>query len=208
MVSMSLLMFQVYRLALQTREQHIRREKATSNICTAQALLANIAAMYAVYHGPQGLYNIAFKVHSNTIVLARALKRLGVEVGNKHFFDTLTVKVACGSKKVVEIAEARGVNFRIVGESGVGVSLDETVSREDIVNIVEIFVEAGGVKGVDARNLVDEVAAGLDPSERGFPSELARTSDYMTHPVFNTYHSETEMLRYITTLQNKVFISN
>jgi glycine dehydrogenase len=186
-------------LALQTREQHIRREKATSNICTAQALLANIAAMYAVYHGPAGLKAIANKVHENTVLLAEALKTIGIEVENEFYFDTLTIKVM-DSSAVIAKAESVGVNFRIVGDGVVGVSLDETVTREDLVRIVGIF--AG--ENLSAKGLLEAAEYGVDASSRGFPAQLERTSDYLTHPVFNTYHSETEMLRYITTLQNKV----
>jgi len=192
---------QVYRLALQTREQHIRREKATSNICTAQALLANMAAMYAVYHGPDGIRQISRIIQSNTALLYNALKKLGLTIENSTFFDTLTVKLPYESQNLIREAEKLSINFRVVGSSTIGISLDETVTRQDLVDILNVFIKTGqnGSK-VSADQLYDSLQK-MEPT--GIPKKFSRTSKFLTHPVFNTYHSETEMLRYIVELQNK-----
>jgi glycine dehydrogenase len=186
-----------YRLALQTREQHIRREKATSNICTAQVLLAVMASMYAVYHGPQGLQQIARRVHRLTGVLASNLKTLGYTITNDSWFDTLTVAVS-NAEQLHASAHSHGVNLRVIDASHVGISLDETTSREDIALLWTVFAHpAGGpAHGPD----FDSVEAAV---ERSFPEALARTSAYLSHPVFNRYHSETEMLRYLRSLADK-----
>nr|WP_315212772.1 aminomethyl-transferring glycine dehydrogenase [uncultured Duganella sp.] len=186
-----------YRLALQTREQHIRREKATSNICTAQVLLAVMASMYAVYHGPKGLLQIARRVHRYTGVLASNLKTLGYTVTNDTFFDTLTVAVA-NAEQLHASAHSHGVNLRVIDASHVGVSLDETTTREDIALLWTVFAHpvGGPAHGPD----FDTVEAAVAES---FPASLARSSEYLTHPVFNRYHSETEMLRYLRSLADK-----
>ena len=186
-----------YRLALQTREQHIRREKATSNICTAQVLLAVMASMYAVYHGPKGLRQIAQRVHRYTGVLAANLKTLGYTVTNDTWFDTLTIAVK-NAEQLHASAHSHGVNLRVIDASHVGVSLDETTTREDIALLWTVFSHpAGGpAHGPD----FDSVEAAV---LRAFPDALARTSEYLSHPVFNRYHSETEMLRYLRSLADK-----
>ncbi|KAJ1723694.1 glycine decarboxylase subunit P [Coemansia erecta] len=186
-----------YRLALQTREQHIRREKASSNICTAQALLANMAAMYAVYHGPEGVRAIADRIHRYTQVLAAAVAEAGHTVENASYFDTLRVQVQ-DAQKVHERAEAREINLRRIDARTVGVTLDETVGRKDLEALVEVF--GGNVAGIDA---LAAAAAPTVAESPAVPRSLVRQSAILTHPVFNRYHSETEMLRYITQLQNK-----
>ncbi len=182
-----------YRLALQTREQHIRREKATSNICTAQVLPAVVASMYAVYHGPQGLKRIAERVASYTAILHAGLTRMGVKVVTPHVFDTLLVE--CDAAAVTAKAVAAQANLRKHSDKHVGVSLDETTSRTDIEALWAWFAPAGA-----AVPTVAEFAAGV---ESLIPAHLRRTSAYLTHPVFNTHHSETEMLRYIRSLSDK-----
>jgi glycine dehydrogenase len=187
-----------YRMTLQTREQHIRREKATSNICTAQALLANMAAMYAVYHGPKGIRAIAERVHGLARLLARAIGELGFPQQNDAYFDTLFITA---TKDVVASvrgkAVAAGLNFRYT-ESGIGIALDETATLADLRAIAGVFAAAAGKSGSDAL---------LDPStlghERAVPEPLRRTSTYLAHPVFNTHHSETEMMRYMRSLERK-----
>ena len=178
------------RLALQTREQHIRREKATSNICTAQVLLAVLASMYAVWHGPSGLKQIAQRIHDLTALLAASLDSTGVVVLNESFFDTLTVRVPNQADRVLERALAEGINLRRVDSNTVGVSLDETCDLE----VVESLVRAFGC-GSRAPVTVDH------PS--GIPPQLERSSNFLTHSVFNSYRSETEMLRYIRRLADK-----
>ncbi|MHA0033839.1 aminomethyl-transferring glycine dehydrogenase [Deinococcus sp. PESE-13] len=175
------------RMAMQTREQHIRREKATSNICTAQALLANMAAAYAVWHGPEGIKIIAERVHRLTGILAKALQDAGIKA-NETFFDTLTFE---GQDELGARAEAKGINFRLDGGK-VGISLDETVTPQDLADIIEVVTG----KGVDVQKLD---AAAVD----GIPADLKRQSDFLTHPVFNTHHSEHGMLRYLKQLENK-----
>ncbi|MBA5607496.1 aminomethyl-transferring glycine dehydrogenase [Duganella sp. FT3S] len=184
-----------YRLALQTREQHIRREKATSNICTAQVLLAVIASMYAVYHGPAGLRQIAQRVHRYTGVLAAGLKALGYTLANDSYFDTLTVQTA-RADQLHAVAVANGVNLRKVDANHVGVSLDETTTRDDIELLWTIF--ADGANG--AKPAFDAIEASVADA---FPAALNRTSSYLDHPVFNRYHSEHEMLRYLRALADK-----
>jgi glycine dehydrogenase len=183
---------QAYRLALQTREQHIRREKATSNICTAQVLLAVMASMYAVYHGPKGLERIAQRVHRYTGVLAAALGQLGYQLANATFFDTLTVKTDRAAELHATAVE-NGINLRRIDAGHVGVSLDETTTREDLELLVKVF---GNGAAVDIEAL-DSAA------QAAFPAVLARTSAYLAHPTFNRYHSETEMLRYLRSLADK-----
>ncbi|WP_440467956.1 aminomethyl-transferring glycine dehydrogenase [Pseudomonas sp. YH-1] len=183
------------RMALQTREQHIRREKANSNVCTSQVLLANIASLYAVYHGPQGLKRIAQRVHRLTSVLAAGLAAKGLKPVNQHFFDTLTLDVGAQQQTIVERARAARVNLRIVGEDRLGVSLDETTSAETLASLFDILLGAG--HGLDVAQLdAGQVADGI-------PAALQRSSDYLTHPVFNRHHSETEMLRYLRQLEGK-----
>jgi glycine dehydrogenase len=184
------------RLALQTREQHIRREKATSNLCTAQALLASAAAMFACYHGPHGLRQIARRIHLLTEVLARGLGRLGYQAGPKHFFDTL--RVALGDRPLEEIlrlAEGRRMNFRAINEHTIGIALDETTTEQDVADILRVF---NGNRAPDFD--LAELAAEADGA---YPAPFARTSRYLTHPVFNRYHSETEMLRYLKRLESR-----
>ena len=182
------------RLALQTREQHIRREKATSNICTAQVLLAVMASMYAVYHGPAGLKQIAENIHSLTVLLAQGLKRLGYSVVSESFFDTLRVELGTHNlKDILANSEQLQINLRIFDATAVGISLDETTTPEDLIDLWQIF--AG----------TDDLPFTLE--ELTFPSlphlSLCRTSTYLTHPVFNRYHSETELLRYLHKLEAK-----
>ncbi|MBA5637549.1 aminomethyl-transferring glycine dehydrogenase [Duganella sp. LX20W] len=184
-----------YRLALQTREQHIRREKATSNICTAQVLLAVIASMYAVYHGPAGLRQIAQRVHRYTGVLAAGLKALGYTLANDSYFDTLTVQTA-RAEQLHAVAVANGVNLRKVDANHVGLSLDETTTRDDIELLWTIF--ADGANG--AKPAFDAIEASVADA---FPAALNRSSSYLDHPVFNRYHSEHEMLRYLRALADK-----
>ena len=182
-----------YRMALQTREQHIRREKATSNICTAQALLANIAAMYAVYHGPHGLRAIAQQVHKLARVAEDALTGLGFKQTNASYFDTLRF-VGVDAAALRTEAERYGINFRYA-EDGVGVSLDETTTILDVAEIVQVFAAAGGKKGTAVFRDGDFTLKA--------PAALRRSSQYLTHPVFNTHHSETKMMRYIKSLERK-----
>jgi glycine dehydrogenase len=183
-----------YRLALQTREQHIRREKATSNICTAQVLLAVMASMYAVYHGPAGLERIARRVQRLASVLRAGLGRLGVRVLNATHFDTLTVEAGESHGAIVQRAQAARMNFRLLDGGRLGISLDETTTRADVEAILAVF--AGRATTFEAAALEREAAAAV-------PAALERTSKYLTHPVFNRHHSETEMLRYLRRLADK-----
>jgi glycine dehydrogenase len=182
------------RMALQTREQHIKREKATSNICTAQALLANMAAMYAVYHGPDGLLQIAKRVALLTKTLAESLQELGYSIEQAAYFDTLQVKVSNASA-IRELAEQQKINFRYQ-DTMVGVSLDETTTQSDLLDILHVFATAAGT---DTAGLTFHYDAILDT----IPGTLTRTSEYLTHPVFNTHHSESQMMRYMKSLENK-----
>jgi glycine dehydrogenase len=184
-----------YRLALQTREQHIRRDKATSNICTAQVLLAVMAGMYAVYHGPEGLRRIGRRVHAHAAALAAGLRRLGLDPGRDPFFDTLRVTLAAGAADAVHTAaRAREVNLRPYADGSVGVALDETVTLADVRDVLECF--AGGALPFAADALAEAPADAIAPP-------LARTSGYLAHPVFNRHHSEHEMLRYIHRLESR-----
>jgi glycine dehydrogenase len=182
------------RMALQTREQHIRREKATSNICTAQVLLAVMAAAYAVYHGPEGIRRIAERTHALTSLTANALGELGYEVLTEAFFDTIRVKVS-NEKAVKTATEAAGLNLRYFGDGTVGISFDEVKTYDDAVQLIGIFAELAG-KTVDLASLETGLTA-------HFPENFSRQSSYLTHPVFNTHHSEHEMLRYLKSLENK-----
>ena len=180
------------RMALQTREQHIKRDKATSNICTAQVLLSVMAGMYAVYHGPKGLQYIANKVHSSAITLANELEKLGLYQINTAFFDTIVIKTE--AKKLREIAELNQVNFYYIDDNTVSISLNETTSIADLNKIVSLFAEATGKKAVTFSNLLKVEL--LD-------SNLERTSTFLQHDVFNKYHSETALMRYIKMLERK-----
>jgi glycine dehydrogenase len=182
-----------YRLALQTREQHIRREKATSNICTAQVLPAVVASMYAVYHGPEGLKRIALRVASYTAILAKGLQQLGRQLIHDTGFDTVQV-LAADRDAILAAAEAQGINLRAASADTVGITLDETTTRQDLSDLLALFANGQAVPAIDT------LAQGLTLR---LPEALRRTSDFMTHPVFNTHHSETEMLRYIRALSDK-----
>jgi glycine dehydrogenase len=184
-----------YRLALQTREQHIRREKATSNICTAQVLPAVVASMYAVYHGPAGLKRIAQRVASYTAILSKGLAALGHQVLNPYAFDTLTVETGDTTEAILQRALAAGANLRRVSPRHLGIALDETTTRADLTALWSWFAAPGQV-------LPDLAAfdAGVEPL---IPVHLRRTSTFLTHPVFNRHHSETEMLRYIRGLSDQ-----
>ncbi|GAB3289890.1 aminomethyl-transferring glycine dehydrogenase [Parasphingorhabdus pacifica] len=186
---------QAYRLALQTREQHIRREKATSNICTAQVLLAVIASMYAVYHGPEGLRAIATRVHRMATLLAEQLRGAGLNVVHGEFFDTVVVRVQGRADEVLAAARREGVNLRRVDADHVGVSCDETTDRARLAAVWKAFGVSGDA-AVDVDELDSETADAL-------PEPLRRTSEYMTHPVFHTHHSETSLLRYLRALSDK-----
>ncbi|HWF85249.1 MAG TPA: aminomethyl-transferring glycine dehydrogenase, partial [Vicinamibacterales bacterium] len=188
-----------YRMALQTREQHIRREKATSNICTAQALLANIAGFYAVYHGPKGLVAIGRRVHASAGLLARELEAIGLAQGNDVYFDTLRVKVPAGAAdRVRQAALAAGLNFRYRDDGTINVALDETTDLDDVEAIVNAFAAGAGVnrRSTTINRSPEDLAI-------GYPKGLARTTPFLTHPVFNTHHSETQMMRYIRSLERK-----
>jgi glycine dehydrogenase len=179
------------RLALQTREQHIRREKATSNICTAQVLLAVMAGLYAAYHGPEGLHRIATRVHRLTAILAAGLRAGGVDVTTERFFDTVTVRVPGRAAEVAARAREHRINLRFVDEDVIGVALDETTTRDVVEQVWDAFGVQASVTDLDER-----VPASI-------PEELARTSEFLTHPVFRRYHSETEMLRYLRRLADR-----
>ena len=183
------------RMALQTREQHIRREKANSNICTAQVLLANIASFYAVYHGPQGLKRIAQRVHRLTCILAAGLERNGITRLNQQFFDTLTLEVGGSQTAIIESAKAAQINLRILGRGQVGLSLDESCDESTVAKLFDVFL--GADHGLQVAELDAQALAS------GIPAGLLRTSGYLRHPVFNAHHSETEMLRYLKQLENK-----
>jgi glycine dehydrogenase len=170
-------------MALQTREQHIRRERATSNICTAQVLLAIMSGMYSVYHGPQGIRRIAEKIHQNTCVLAASLTAAGYKIHGDIFFDTIRVT---GPDNIVDKARSSGINIRDFSDGTIGIAFDETVTTNDLKNLLTLF-------DTDQSPAADSV----------IPSELQRKSAYLTHPIFNSFHSETEMLRYIHRLETK-----
>jgi glycine dehydrogenase len=182
-----------FRLSLQTREQHIRRDKATSNICTAQVLLAIMAAMYAVYHGPDGLVKIARRIHALARVLQAGLRRLGFDAGQSPFFDTLRVRTSPEKgRAIVARAREKGINLRLHGDGSVGVALDETSVPGEVLALFEAF--AGGPVGFTPEKLADEVDAAVPPPH-------ARRDPFLTHPVFNRYQAEHEMLRYLSRLQ-------
>lgn len=195
-----------FRMTLQTREQHIRREKATSNICTAQALLAIMAGMYAVYHGQHGIRRIANTIHTSAVVLQHELKKLGYQQLNSVYFDTLKISSSVPVEKIRSLAETASINFRYIpahslsggDEQYIGISLDETTQPEDVRTIVKIFARAAGKSFASVD--VDALFASTDAA---YSSPFHRTSDYLTHPIFNQHHSETEMLRYLKSLENK-----
>lgn len=182
------------RMALQTREQHIRREKATSNICTAQALLAIMAGMYAVYHGPKGIKAIAERVHTLTQMLDRHLQQLGFKQQNEFYFDTLNISINAATKKHIhQIALGHEVNFHYT-EDSIQISLDETTSLSDVEEIILIFAEANGL---------DSNFEATEPENYQIPDRLQRESAFLTHPIFSSFHTETKMMRYIKELENK-----
>lgn len=189
-----------FRMALQTREQHIRRDKATSNICTAQALLANMASFYAVYHGPGRLKNIAQRINRMASIVAAALKQKGVEVINDTWFDTLTINLSDQRDAIYQTALDKGINLRLLGDDKVSISFDERKTREDIRALLNVLL------GDDHDMDIDDLDADCRADElTGIPVGYTRDSDYLTHEVFNRYHSETEMLRYLKRLENKDF---
>ncbi|XP_044128488.1 glycine dehydrogenase (decarboxylating), mitochondrial [Bufo gargarizans] len=186
---------EVYRLALQTREQHIRRDKATSNICTAQALLANMAAMFGVYHGPNGLKHIARRVHNATLILAEGLKRAGHQLHSELFFDTVKIHCGCPVKEVQDRAAQRQINLRVYSDDSLGVSLDETVKEKDLDDLLWVF---------GCESSAELVAEGMGEENKGIlATAFKRTSRFLMHPVFNSYHSETNLVRYMKRLENK-----
>jgi glycine dehydrogenase len=186
------------RLSLQTREQHIRREKATSNICTAQVLLANVNAMYAVYHGPKGLRTIAEHVHSKANVVSAQVKELGYKVGEAPYFDTVRVELAKGtSAEFQQLAVKNGINVRALDNKTVTVSVDEATTKNDIAALLNVFAQANG-KSANVADKLEKAQTNVT-----IPANFHRKSAYLTHPVFNSYHSEHEMLRYIFRLHNK-----
>ena len=185
-----------YRMALQTREQHIRRDKATSNICTAQALLANVAAMYAVYHGPKGLRGIGERIHTLASALGEGLASMRYRVVNRSWFDTLTVEVI--DAEVVHVkALDHGINLRQIDATHVGISIDETVTYTDVENLLNVFAD---VANEDVDFNIDRLVL---EARSSVPETLRRTTGYLTHPIFNSHHSEHEMLRYLKRLENK-----
>ncbi|WP_038820830.1 aminomethyl-transferring glycine dehydrogenase, partial [Pseudomonas syringae] len=186
---------QALRLAMQTREQHIRREKATSNICTAQVLLANIASMYAVYHGPRGLTQIANRVHQLTAILAEGLSQLGLKAEQAFFFDSLTLVTGSKTAALHAAARARHINLREIDGQRLGLSLDETTAQSAVEVLWEIFASTG-------QTLPDFTALAASVQSR-LPAALLRQSAILSHPVFNRYHSETELMRYLRKLADK-----
>ena len=181
------------RMALQTREQHIRREKATSNICTAQALLSNMAAMYVIYHGAEGITNIAKRIHLLSKLLAKGLSNLGVQQLNGEWFDTLKV-TGVNASKLKTVAEKNELNFHYFTDGAVGISLDETSSINEVNKIAQVFAEAIGKS---------TTPISIDEKADEYPAAIKRTSTFLLHPVFNSYHSESQMMRYIKFLENK-----
>ncbi len=184
-----------YRMALQTREQHIRRDKATSNICTSQVLLAIMATVYAMYHGPEGLTRIASGINRLTRALSRELKNLGFGIVHEHFFDTLTVRVTGQAKRILDKTEQAGYNLRLVDDNHLGISLDETITRDKVVGLLEVF--AGTTAQQVNGSLFD-----ID-LEQSIAEPLRRTSDFLTHPTFHRYRSETEFMRYLRKTASK-----
>ena len=183
------------RLALQTREQHIRREKATSNICTAQALLAIMASMYAVYHGPNELRRIAQRINRLTTLLAEGLRALGLDVETEHYFDTITVRTGNATEFILAAARAEKLNLRPVDANTVGISLDEIATRANIETLFNVFTHDHGDE-ISISDLDEKISSSL-------PKQLVRTSDYLAHPVFNSHHSETGLMRYMRKLSDK-----
>jgi glycine dehydrogenase len=181
-------------MAMQTREQHIRRDKATSNICTAQALLANMASLYGVYHGPEGIKAIATRIHHMTVVTAQALQSSGYHVTSSNFFDTFVVDVGRSGKSSRSIQDAaiqQGVNIRVIDNNRVGISFGESITKADTIALLNAF---------EVTNAESLLAL---PPKPVLAEALTRTSSFMTHPVFNTYHSESMMLRYMKHLESK-----
>ena len=191
---------QALRMAMQTREQHIRRDKATSNICTAQALLANMAGFYACYHGAAGLRKIAGRIHRFTNILAKGLQQKGLELAHSNWFDTITLNVGDKQQEIYQNALAVGVNFRPIASDQLGISLDERKTRADIAELFDIIL------GVDHGLEIDRLDDAVVLEEfSGISADYRRTSDFLAHEVFNSHHSETEMLRYLKKLENKDF---
>ncbi|MCD4772698.1 MAG: aminomethyl-transferring glycine dehydrogenase, partial [Bacteroidales bacterium] len=184
------------RMALQTREQHIKREKATSNICTAQALLASMAGMYATYHGPEGIKEIAADINNLTVTLAGEIEKYGFKQLNKYFFDTLEISLPenVGINNIKKLALENEINFRYTDKNTVGISIDETTDINDIKDILKVFASANKKEFID----FDQVK-----TNSSIPENLKRTTDYLTHTVFNSYHSETDMMRYLKKLENR-----
>lgn len=187
------------RMALQTREQHIKRERATSNICTAQALLASMAGFYATYHGPDGLKNIATEINKLTNLLAEELKRYGYHVVNKYYFDTITIELPATAdmKDISGLALENKVNLRYIDNRRISISIDETTSIEDIKILVNIFARSNQKTPNEINNTQ------LPKNNSSLPEQLTRKSSFLTHPVFNSYHSETDMMRYLKLLENR-----
>ena len=181
------------RMALQTREQHIKREKATSNICTAQALLANMAVMYAVYHGPQGLKKIATKIHALAQNLEQQLQSLGIQQANEFYFDTLHLH-GFDSSALLKLANEKNINFNYFNDGTVSITIDETISNAHVQEVIALFEKLTGKKST---------AMNASVKNENIPSQLVRSSSYLQHPVFNIHHSETQMMRYIKQLENK-----
>ena len=193
------------RMAMQTREQHIRREKATSNICTAQALLANMAAAYAVYHGPKGLKTIAERVHRLTRILHHGLTEMGFQC-NHTFFDTLTFKVGSEQETIIQRSLKYGCNLRRIGSGRLGVSLDETTRSEDIIELFNIFMGEGkelNIASIDRQISANNSQLSHTRNTIGLSPEQRRSDSVLSHPVFNSHHSETDMMRYLKQLENK-----
>lgn len=180
------------RMALQTREQHIKREKATSNICTAQALLATMAGMFAVYHGPEGIHRIALNAHAHAVAAAKAIKELGYTLASDCFFDT--IEVQADADKVMEIAQAKGLNFFYPADDAVRMSFDEVSSLDEVNTVIEIFAQAAGKPAVKLHSVEEKVAV---------CASVTRHSEFLSEPVFNKYHSETELMRYIKMLEHR-----
>jgi glycine dehydrogenase len=185
-----------YRMALQTREQHIRREKATSNICTAQVLLSIMASMYAVYHGPDGLKKIAGRIHGLTKTLDGALGKAGFSIVHRDYFDTIRIRTDKHTGAIHKLALENGINFRYFDDQSIGISIDETSTLKDVETIAGLFAKAAATSSPD-------IAAHTENIVLSWPSKLVRTSPFMTHPVFHLYHTEHEMLRYIHHLESK-----
>lgn len=194
---------QALRMAMQTREQHIRRDKATSNICTAQALLANMAGFYAVYHGPQGLKTIATRINRLTSIFAAAIRQSDISnalsINNTTWFDTLTIGVSDKQSEILQRAYQNGINLRIIGDDKLGVSFDEVKTAKDVQLLIDVFL--GEEHGKQVQELDNQVVT--EKCDSGIPKAYARTSEYLTHEVFNQHHTETEMMRYLKRLENK-----